>query len=385
MSWHRAQKIPVESDPELVTLFLAGDVMTGRGVDQILPHPCGPELRESCVDSARTYVELAEHAHGRVPAPVDPSYIWGDGREVLERFMPAASIVNLETSITVSNDFWPRKAVHYRMHPQNVRCLEAAGIDVCALANNHVLDFGRSGLMETIQTLRAAGIQSVGAGHDLEEARGPVRIAVGRNAAVLVFAFGSVSSGIPYEWAAGPSRPGVHLISDLSAATANDITDRIRRNKQPGDIVITSIHWGSNWGYELSPEHTKFAHALICGGVDVVHGHSSHHVRPVEIHDRKLILYGCGDLVTDYEGIRGHEEWRGDLGAMYLATISARDGTLMHLRVAPMQMRRMRLARPSSDDVAQLQTTLNRISRPFGIWFEREEPSLLVLRDGALE
>jgi poly-gamma-glutamate capsule biosynthesis protein CapA/YwtB (metallophosphatase superfamily) len=194
-----------------------------------------------------------------------------------------------------------------------------------------------------------------------------------------------VSSGIPQKWAAGPSRPGIHLISDLSAATANDIADHIRRSKQPGDIVIASIHWGSNWGYEVTPDQIKFAHALICGGVDVVHGHSSHHVRPIEIHDRKLILYGCGDLVTDYEGIRGHEEWRGDLGAMYFATVSSRDGALIRLRVAPMQIRRMRLTRPAGGDVEWLQTTLNRISRQFGIWFEHEEESLLVLRDGGLE
>jgi len=197
------------SEPEPVTIFLAGDVMTGRGVDQILACPSQPELREPQLDSAATYVELAEQAHGPVPRNVAPSYVWGDGLSVLEATKPAFSIVNLETSITVSSEFCPGKAVHYRMHPDNIACLQAAPIDVCALANNHLLDFGRRGLLDTIEALRRVGIKSVGAGHDLEEASRPVRLELGHGWGLLVFAFGSVSSGIPRDWAAGTDGNGI--------------------------------------------------------------------------------------------------------------------------------------------------------------------------------
>ena len=130
----------------LLTLFLCGDVMTGRGVDQVLPHPGDPELRERYARDARAYVRLAERAHGRIPRPAGFAWPWGDALRVLEDVAPDVRVINLETSITRSRDFAPGKAVHYRMSPGNVPCLAAVRPDACALANNHVLDFGRRGL-----------------------------------------------------------------------------------------------------------------------------------------------------------------------------------------------------------------------------------------------
>jgi poly-gamma-glutamate synthesis protein (capsule biosynthesis protein) len=119
----------------LLTLFLCGDVMTGRGVDQVLPHPSDPRLHEGYVKNAREYVELAERAHGPIPAPVDFPYVWGDLRAELAHVPPDVRIVNLETSITRSDDYWMGKGINYRMHPDNVPCLTAARID-CCVANN---------------------------------------------------------------------------------------------------------------------------------------------------------------------------------------------------------------------------------------------------------
>ncbi len=353
--------------------------MTGRGVDQILPRPSSPELREDYVASAMTYVELAEALNGRIPRGVDPAYIWGDALAQFREVRPAACIVNLETSVTVSDEFWPEKAVHYRMHPENVACLRAARIDLCVLSNNHVLDFGRPGLSETLRTLRANRILTVGAGRDLDEARKPIRLRVGHNATILVFGLGSMSSGIPADWAAGPGRSGVNLVSEFSAAAAEDVVNRIQRHKQPGELVVVSIHWGSNWGYEVPEEQRAFARALVRGGADIVHGHSSHHVRPIEIYDGKLIIYGAGDLINDYEGIGGYEDWRGDLGALYFATCSVHDGTLRSLRIAPMHLNKMRLARASIADLRWFERRLNQISRSFGAGFVIDDGGFLVL------
>ena len=118
-----------------VTLFLCGDVMTGRGIDQILPHAGDPRLFESYVRSAHDYVALAERGAGPIPRPVDFAYIWGDALGELARVAPDARVVNLETSVTRSEEAWP-KGINYRMNPANVGCLAAAGIDVCVLANN---------------------------------------------------------------------------------------------------------------------------------------------------------------------------------------------------------------------------------------------------------
>ncbi len=147
---------------DLVTMFLCGDVMTGRGVDQILPHPGDPRLREDSIGGALGYVALAEAANGPIPRPADPAWPWGDALAVLADMAPDVRLINLETSITRSGDFAPGKQVHYRMNPANVACLTVARPDVCALANNHVLDFGRNGLAETLDTLAGAGLRAAG-------------------------------------------------------------------------------------------------------------------------------------------------------------------------------------------------------------------------------
>jgi poly-gamma-glutamate synthesis protein (capsule biosynthesis protein) len=127
-----------------VRLFLSGDVMLGRGVDQILPHPVDPALAEPYVRDAREYVALAEAVNGPIPRPVDPSYPWGEALDVLERAAPDARIVNLETAVTAGGERAPGKPLHYRMHPANLPALTVARPDVCVLANNHVLDHGSS-------------------------------------------------------------------------------------------------------------------------------------------------------------------------------------------------------------------------------------------------
>jgi poly-gamma-glutamate synthesis protein (capsule biosynthesis protein) len=365
-----------------VIIFLSGDVMTGRGIDQLLAHPSEPRLRESYVRDARGYIALAAAASGPIPHPVAPTYPWGDALAELERVAPAARVINLETSVTRSDDYWRGKPIHYRMHPANIGCLTAARIDACALANNHVLDFGYAGLAETLAALSGAGIKAAGAGRDLPEARRPAAVDLGGDRALHVFSFGAETSGIPREWAAAAARPGVALLPDLSQATAADIAARVRRVKRPGDIALASIHWGSNWGYEVPGEHARFARRLIDGGVDIIHGHSSHHPRPIEVYRGRLILYGCGDLLNDYEGIRGYEDLRSDLALLYFAAVAPGSGELVGLSMTPLRRRRCRLGRASQEELAWLAATLDRISAAFGSRVARSGAGTLELRPG---
>jgi len=347
---------------DVVTLFLCGDVMLGRGVDQILPHPGDPELREAYVEDARSYVELAERAGGPIPAPVAPSWPWGEALRVLERAAPDARIINLETAVTRDGEFAPGKAVHYRMHPANVPALAVAHPDVCVLANNHVLDFGRPGLEETLDSLARAGLRTAGAGRGADEAYAPAAVPLGDGARVLVFALATGSSGVPSSWAATSDQPGIAYVPEPSPAAADGVVQRVRQAKRPGDITIVSVHWGSNWGYRVPRNHVRFAHALIDGGVDVVHGHSSHHPRPLEVYGNRLILYGCGDFIDDYEGIGGYEEYRDDLRLAHLLSVERGTGRLVGLRVAPLRAHRMRLEPATDEDTAWLRATLDRIS-----------------------
>ena len=365
---------------DALTLFLSGDVMLGRGVDQILPHPGNPTLYERQVGDARTYVDLAIRANGDIPQPVDWSWPWGDALQLLAHSSCDARIINLETSITTSDDHVPGKAVHYRMNPANSEALAAVRPDACVLANNHVLDFGRRGLLETLDVLSRSGLAAVGAGRSLREAQSPVIIPIPRTGGrILVFAFGSPSSGIPYEWAATQSTPGVHVIPTLSDAAADELCHQILQVRQPGDLTVVSAHWGSNWGYDIAADHVRFAHRLLDGGVDLVHGHSSHHPRPIEVYRGKLILYGCGDLVDDYEGITGHDRYRHDLRLLYLPRLDPTSGELVELRMVPLQARQMRLHRASHRDAQWIKTVLDTVSRNFGSRIDLGSDGLLSL------
>ncbi|MGZ3390408.1 MAG: CapA family protein [Isosphaeraceae bacterium] len=356
-------------DPKVViTIFLCGDVMLGRGIDQILPHPGDPTLHEPYVRSARTYVQIAEEKNGPIKRPVDFDYIWGDALAQLERVRPSLRLINLETSVTTSRDYWEGKGIHYRVHPQNLPCLKPARIDCCVVANNHVLDYGYTGLIETLKELEDAGIKPVGAGRDAKQAAAPAVLNSRGEGRVLVFAFGSPTSGVPHQWAASSERPGVNLLRDLSDHSVQKVSELIRGHARSGDIVIVSIHWGNNWGYHIPEDQVDFAHRLIDrAGVDMVHGHSSHHVKGLEVYRDRLILYGCGDFLNDYEGIAGEEEYRPDLTLMYFPSMDASTGALTRLEMAPMQIRNFRLNRASRDDAIWLHDVLNRESAARGV------------------
>jgi poly-gamma-glutamate synthesis protein (capsule biosynthesis protein) len=358
---------------------LGGDVMTGRGIDQVLPHPSDPALNESYVRDARDYVDLAVQANGPIESPVDLSYVWGEALTRLDAFAPDARIINLETSVTRSSDSWPGKGINYRMHPSNIGCLTAARIDCCALSNNHVLDFGYAGLAEALDTLSEAGLRFAGAGRNANEAAAPAIVDLGRRGRVLVFAFGATSSGIPEEWAAASGRAGVNLLSDLSPATAHRLSASILARKRAGDVVVLSIHWGPNWGYAVDAEQRSFAHALIdSGAVDIVHGHSSHHPKGIEIYRGRPILYGCGDFINDYEGIGGYERYRGDLVAMY--GIGFGGEGLEWLRIVPLRLRRFALTRASHMDAEWLRQRIEQASPSLDGCFELGEDDSITLR-----
>lgn len=189
-----------------ITLALAGDVMTARGIDQILPHPCDPTLHEPYVTSALDYVEMAERRSGPVPRPASFAYPWGDALEELEHRRPQLRIINLETAVTRADRPAP-KGIHYRM----------------------------------------------------------------------------------------------------------------------------------------------------------------------SLYGERLILYGSGDFLNDYEGIRGHEAFRPELVLLYLPTVRSPDGALLGLTIAPFRIGRLRLERASGEDAAWLARTLNREGAAVGTTLEHVE------------
>jgi len=362
-----------------VTLFLCGDVMLGRGIDQILAHPSEPVLHEEVVRDARRYLALAEAVNGRIPRNVPDTYVWGEAVAQWQRRRPDARIINLETSITRHDHPWP-KGINYRMHPGNIGVLTAAQIDCCGLANNHVLDWQREGLTETLATLSAAGISVVGAGSSLATARAPAALPLANRGRVIVFAAATGDAGVPESWVATEERSGVHRLSDLSVKTVARIAEDVRHHRRAGDIVVFSVHWGGNWGYAIPPAQRAFAHALIDeAGVDLVHGHSSHHPKAIEVHHEHLILYGCGDFLNDYEGIEGHQEFRNELGLMYFPQLDATNGRLRELTLVPTRIRQFRVDAARDDDRQWLLEMLRQECRTMGCGVRKATDGALAL------
>lgn len=356
----------MSSDLQRLRFFLCGDVMTGRGIDQILPFPSNPSLYEPYVKNAFEYVDLAQSKNGQISSPVPFNYIWGDALSEFSSRKPDLKIINLETSITNADDYWKGKGINYRMNPLNFKTFLVAGIDCFTLANNHTLDWGYDGLIETLETIEKNGLHYCGAGRNIDEARKPLVIDKGEKGKTVVIAAGSFSSGIPPQWSADNSKPGVFLIDESKKESVCLVRNIISEYCGKDDIIVFSIHWGENWGYAIPPEQILFAHNLIDeAGVHIVFGHSSHHAKSLEIYKGKPIFYGGGDFINDYEGIWGYEEFRGDISCMFFIDIAPHSQLLTDISIVPLQMKRFNLKRPGFSTIEWLRKTLERESRKF--------------------
>jgi poly-gamma-glutamate synthesis protein (capsule biosynthesis protein) len=215
----------------------------------------------------------------------------------------------------------------------------------------------------------------------MAQAAAPAIFQIPGKGRLLVLAYGSGSSGVQASWAAGRDRPGVNLLPDLSDQTVLRIKQEVATLKQPDDVVLISLHWGGNWGYAIPADQRRFAHKLIDqAGIDAIYGHSSHHVKGIEVYQGKLVLYGCGDFLNDYEGIGGYEQYRDDLTLMYFPSFDPTSGRLEQLRLVPMQIKRFQTIRPSSDDWQWLIKMLNREGKQFGTRVESAKDGSLWLR-----
>jgi poly-gamma-glutamate synthesis protein (capsule biosynthesis protein) len=229
------------------------------------------------------------------------------------------------------------------MSPDNIDCITVAKIGCCVLANNHVLDWGYDGLSDTLNSLDRVAIKYTGAGKNCLESIKPAIIETYSGSRLIVFALGKENSGIPDEWASKDNKPGVALFESDPDWYLKNIAEYVKKNKRENDIVLLSIHWGENWGYGIPRDQIELAHTAIdyCG-VDCIHGHSSHHPKGIEVYKSKIIFYGCGDLINDYEGISGYEEFRNDLALMYIVEFAS-DGNLKECKLFPMRIQHFSL------------------------------------------
>ena len=423
--------------PKQYTLLLLGDLQLGRLIDALLPTSIARQSPHTDPENAAETVDkyfLPRHRELREYGYASP---WGNWLDILRtvrrdgegRRQGGVDLVlaNLETALTVGERKWEGKVFNYRSHPQNVNVLLEAGFrgaihdeggqrrtaatgdgdDVqssqrtleegygkqrrngargyVSLANNHTLDWSISGLHETIRTLDDAGIAYAGAGRDAAEAARPAVLILGgaakgeREWEVHCWSF----SDHPSDW----SVPGFNLIDYTPQSREIMRKQILAQHPAPNDhkrqvgLKVVSLHWGPNYRWSPSPAQISLAHYLIdeCG-IDIIHGHSAHHIQGVEIYKGKLIIYGCGDFVDDYAVVApGREgEWRNDLSGGWRVSVGEREGgeglRVRRLEVVPNRIKLFQAERleVEDEDHEWVQRKVRKLCKEFGTKVEDE-------------
>lgn len=240
-----------------------------------------------------------------------PSSLWSD--ELLEVFAEAdVGVVNLECCISERGSPWDpgHKPFHFQAPPSAVETLTVAGVRAVWLANNHALDYGPDGLLDTFEHLARAGIAWAGAGRDRDAARRGVELEV---EGVRIGLAGVADH--PAAFAAGVDTPGIAWAALHDGMAPGWLLAEVRRLKSRCDLVLVGPHWGPNMRAEPQSHHPAVARELLAAGADAIAGHSAHVVQPVELFAGRPVCYDLGDLLDDY----AVDEWlRNDLGVLAL-------------------------------------------------------------------
>ena len=289
-----------------------------------------------------------------------PEWFWGD---VLPLLRDVDGVIgNLECPITNRLEPWNEtfKSVLMRASPAAAPILSAANLRAVTLANNHALDRGRIGLMDTLENLAELEIVAAGAGPNDAAAATPAFLDAGAKRIAIM----SATDNMPW-FRATRIHAGVNHLNFYNRPIVYRRLERwIDAARRGGaEIIVLSLHWGPN--YRLMPPRRfrRFARAAIDRGVDVVHGHSAHIVQPIERHGDGLILYDTGDALDDYwPFLRYANNWS------YLFEITFADRLELKLRpICLSGAPPIRQATPA--EAARMNARLIRRSRRFGTSF----------------
>lgn len=302
--------------------------------------------------------------------------VWGNLRSRLDSL--DGLFINLECCLSTRGERWTEtyRPFHFRADPGwAVPALELVGVDYASLANNHLMDFGTTALLDTVDHLDEAGIAHAGAGNDRSTARGPTIVSLpSLDVAVISF-----TDNTP-EYAAGADDPGVaHLEmdpdSDVDRRIVREAIGRARDLQPQPDLLIASLHWGPNMVTEPADHYRHFGHFLIEEGVDLIHGHSAHVFQGIELYDGQPILYDCGDFVDDYAV---DETLRNDRSFLFTVTVDPDTAELLALRLFPVEIYDFSVHEATDETAEWCRSRMRERSTPFGTEFERDGAELVL-------
>jgi poly-gamma-glutamate capsule biosynthesis protein CapA/YwtB (metallophosphatase superfamily) len=243
-------------------------------------------------------------------------------------------VANLETPLSSRGNPVPNKFRNLRSDPAVIEDVKALGIQAVTLANNHMMDFGPEALSDTLAICDEVGLGRCGAGMQLEEAFQPLAINIeGKRVGLL-----NLATTVPMGYDAGPGRPGLaslrvdfsleidatfmvenpgsmpRVLTRVNAAELEALNRRISQLKAEVDLAIVALHWGVP-DYWMSPAQgmlaqyqQPLAHAMIDAGADIVYGHHSHTLHPIEVYRGKPIFYSPGNFFFEFDFPRPYME-----------------------------------------------------------------------------
>ncbi len=275
-------------------------------------------------------------------------------------------ILNLECCISDRGERWPDpgKPFFFRAPPSAVATLVDLGVDCVTLANNHALDYGPQALSDTIDLLHRAGIRTVGAGRDEEEAREPATLPIGDERLTVV-----ACTDHPSDFAAGDG-PGVAYVHLRSGSVPEWLTDLVGLHAARGAAVVASPHWGPNMVASPLPYVRAAAAALRQAGATVVAGHSAHVFHGVD----GPILYDLGDFIDDYAI---DPRLRNDLGLLWLLELDQTG--VAGLEAVPLRLSYAYTGVADETDTAWIVARLGSACAEFGTAVELRAPDRIAI------
>lgn len=198
------------------------------------------------------------------------------------------TVVNLECASSALGAEVP-KEFNFNCDPAGLPVMKGAGVEVANLANNHSGDYGPAALVDTRANVMAAGLAPVGVGRDDAEAEAPALFTV-KGWKIAVLGFGGV---IPDpSWVAGAGRPGM-----ADGDNTQRMVEAVKRAKAQADLVVVAIHWGVELDTTPRADDVERARAMIDAGADVIFGHHSHRLNPLDTIAGKPVAWGLGNFV----------------------------------------------------------------------------------------
>lgn len=208
----------------------------------------------------------------------------------LIKIMQDADIACINNEFTYSTGGAPlSKTYTFRAQPSRVEILKEMGVDIVSLANNHSYDYGEQSLIDTMTTLKQAGILYYGAGHNLDEAMTPAYFEIeGKTIAYVAASRAEKNKMTPQ---ATEDAPGILRCYDTDL-----FIQTIKEAKEKSDYVIAYVHWGTEFTYELEKVQLATGKEYLDAGADIVIGAHPHCLQGIEYYDGKPIIYSLGNF-----------------------------------------------------------------------------------------